>query len=66
MLQSSRSRTYKLSICGAKLAGWNEEGRGGRKGQMDMMTLPAMILRMGSTMDRSSTVPVATAGSKGV
>ena len=39
--------------------------RGGL-GRMDMVTLPAMILRMGSTIDRSSTVPVATAGSKGV
>ena len=29
-------------------------------------TLPAMILRIGSTIDLSSTVPVATAGSKGV
>ena len=30
------------------------------------LTLPAIILRMGSTIDRSSTVPVATAGSNGV
>lgn len=30
------------------------------------LALPAMILLIGSTMERSSTVPVATAGSRGV
>ena len=62
MLEEGHRTRCSLDHPSHKTAAFSEHVRGGRSPP----TLPVMIRRTGSTMERSSTVPVATAGSSGV